>query len=67
MNPAVATRRTVTVREQVAAEQFSTVTERSISDARLAMLTERRALEAEFGIEFDPFRDGQIKRDRRTR
>jgi hypothetical protein len=56
-----------TIREQVAAERFAQVTERSISDARLAQLTERRQLEAQFGVKFDAFKDGQLQRDRRQR
>lgn len=65
MRPVLLPRRTI--REQVAAERFAQVTERSISDARLAQLTERRAFEEQYGVKFDPFRDGHVQRDRRPR
>jgi hypothetical protein len=55
-----------TIREVVNAERFEKVTERSISDARQAMLKERRELEA-LGLRFDPFRDGRIIRERRKK
>lgn len=56
-----------THREIVAAERFAQVTDRSISDARLAQLTERRAFEEQYGIKLDPFRDGHVQLDRKTR
>lgn len=55
-----------TIREVVAEARFAAPTERSISDARMQMLKERRELEA-LGVQFDPFRDGEILRDRRRR
>jgi len=64
MSDAVQVKRTI--REVVAAERFAAPTERSISDARMQMLKERRELEA-LGVRFDPLRDGQILRDRRKR
>ena len=40
---------------------------RSIRAAQLFQLTERRKLEQDFGFKFDPFRDGQLLRDRRKK
>lgn len=52
-----------TIQEQ-AAEKLMAPTPQSIQAARRQMLAERNALTAEFGIVFDPFRDGQIQHER---
>lgn len=55
-----------TARDAKAARQCNQVTTESVRAAQKAMLAEREALKT-LGIEFDPFRDGQIKRDRRCK
>ena len=52
-----------TIREQVA-DKLLAQTRESIQLAFEARLRERNALTAEFGIVFDPFRDGQLLHER---
>jgi hypothetical protein len=51
-------------RKRKAATQFDQITPDSVRAAHAQMLKDRQALQDEFGIEFDPFRDGHVKRDR---
>lgn len=56
-----------TQREQQAADRFAAVTVESVRAAQAAMLAERRQIEQQFGVRFDPYRDGQLLRDRRRK
>ena len=55
-----------TIADSLAAER-AVVTPESLRAAQLFQLTERRKLEQDFGFKFDPFRDGQLLRDRRKK
>ncbi len=41
--------------------------EEHVANARAAMLRERAQLERDFGVRFDPFKDGRILRERRRK